>query len=239
MLPFRRRSRGYRAVGREVETNNLAESLITILEPGSVAAEAYHGLRTNLLYSPDNLPKTVVLTSPSPKEGKSTICANLSVALAQVGSKRILTVDCDLRRPALHKLFELQNSSGIADVLMGVRSLQEVWMEPYPGLKVACAGPLPPYPTELLSSERLSNFLASVREEFDFVLIDTPPLEVVADAAILAPQVDGVMLVVDAQHTGKKSVRKAVRSLRVVRANILGTVMNKAKPEKGDFYYYN
>jgi capsular exopolysaccharide synthesis family protein len=122
------------------------------------------------------------------------------------------------------------------NVLVGERELQEVWAEPVNGLKVLGSGPIPPNPTEVLGSQRFSEFLAGVREKFDYVLIDAPPVGPVSDPAILATQSDGVLLVVDAQTTRKESVRQAVRSLRDVDANILGTVMNNVKGTNGGFY---
>ena len=211
---------------REAKTNELSGHLATVGEPAGAASECYRGLRTNLLYSSvDDPPKVIVFTSPGPKEGKSTTCANLGVVLAQA-EKSTLIVDCDLRKPAIHEFFGLRNVCGVVNVLAGEYKLQEVWKEPLPGLKVVCAGPVPPNPAELLTSGHLSDFLASAREEFDYVLVDAPPVGLISDPAILATQGDGVLLLVDAQNTRKVSVRQAMRSLEAVGANVLGTVVN-------------
>jgi capsular exopolysaccharide synthesis family protein len=148
-----------------------------------------------------------------------------------------LILDCDFRKPVIHKFFGLRNMHGITDVLVGERPLQEVWNEPIEGLKVVPVGPIPPNPAEVLGSKRFSTFLANVREEFDCVLIDASPIGLVSDPVILATQADGVLLVLDAQNTRKASIRQAVRSLTAVGANVMGTVMNNVKVSKSDPYY--
>src|SRR5215217_5480543 len=230
---------GLRQAGREAETDELPGRLMTALDPTSAAAEAYRTLRTNLLYGAflDEPAKVVVLTSPGPGEGKSTTCANLGVVLAQAG-KNTLILDCDFRKPVIHRLFGFRNVRGVVDALVGERKLQENWKEPMEGLKVVPVGPIPPNPTELLGTRRFSELLASLREEFDYVLIDAPPVGMVSDPAILATQGDGVLLVSDAQHTRKGSVRQAMRSLEAVGAPVLGTVMNNVEVPKGNTYYY-
>ncbi len=223
--------------GRELE-EDVAQRLVTIADPTGVASEAYRTIRTNLLYSlVDNPPKVVALTSPGQGEGKSTTCANLGVVLAQA-AKRTLILDCDLRRPVIHKYFGLRNLHGIMDVLAGEHNLQEVWHEPVEGLQVVPVGPVPLNPAEVLGSQRFSRLLAGVREEFDYVLIDASPIGPVSDPAILATQVDGVLLVLDAQNTRKGAVRQSIRSLQAVDANILGTIMNNAKISKSEYYSY-
>ena len=220
-----------------VEHRDLSRRLTAVVEPRGAASEAYRSLRTNLLYSFVDTPRQViVITSSGPQEGKSTTCANLGVLMSQV-DKRTIIVDCDLRKPVMHKFFQVRNTEGIVDVLAGERSLEEVWQEPLPGLKLVTVGRVPPNPADLLGSQRLSAFLASVREEFDYVLVDAPPAGVVTDAAVLAPQGDGVLVVLDAQNTRKGALRRSIRSLNAVGANILGTVMNNV-PSSESYYYY-
>jgi receptor protein-tyrosine kinase len=226
-----------RSGGEPNEPDELGGRLVTVLDPTSGASEAYRTLRTNLLYAfVDDPPKVIVLTSPGPGEGKSTTCSNLGIVLAQAGRNAVI-VDCDFRKPVVHKFFGLRNLRGVVDVLVGERTLPEVWAEPLEGLKVVTVGPIPPNPTELLGTRRLSNLLAGLREKFDYVLVDAPPVGVVSDPAILATQGDGVLLVVDAQNTRKGAVRQAVRTLGNVGANVLGTVMNNAKGTSGGYYY--
>jgi capsular exopolysaccharide synthesis family protein len=202
---------------------------VALREPDGAASEAFRTVRTNLFYSlVDEPPKVITVTSPHPREGKSFVCANLGVVLAQA-EKNTLVVDCDLRRPVLHDFFGERNLRGIVNILAGEVGLEEVWLEPLLGLKVVCVGPVPLHPAELLTSRRFAEFLRQAREGFDYVLLDAPPTQVVADAAIIAAQGDGVLLVFDAQHTLKRTVRRSVRSLETVGANVLGTVMNNMK----------
>ncbi len=212
------------------DAEDLSGRLITLLKPSDAASEAYRRLRTNLLFHSisDVPPNIVVLTSPGPREGKSITCANLGVVLAQAGKKTLL-IDCDLRKPVLHKLFGLRNLQGLMNVLTGERTLQGVTHEPLGNLEVLTAGPMPPYPAEVLSSQRFAEFFDQVRQQFDYVLVDAPPTRSVSDPAILASLGDATLLVVDAQITRKGSVRKAVRDLQAVGANVIGTVMNNVK----------
>lgn len=174
------------STGNKDERGDLSGRLITTLDPTSVASEAYRTLRTNLLYAlVDDPPKVIVMTSPGPQEGKSTTCANLGVVLAQA-DKRTLIIDCDLRKPVVHKVFGMRNIWGVVDVLVGKRRAQDIWQEPVPNLKVLPVGPIPPNPAELLGSRRFMDFLAGVRKQFDFVLIDAPPIGLVSDPAIVA-----------------------------------------------------
>jgi capsular exopolysaccharide synthesis family protein len=218
------------------KAENLSGHLVTITEPDSAASEAFRTVRTNLFYAiADDPPKVISFTSARSHEGKSTVCANLGVVLAQA-EKDTLVVDCDLRKPVLHKMFGERNLRGVVNILVDELSLQEVWWEPLTGLKVVSVGPVPLNPAELLSSRRFAEFLRQAREEFDYVLLDAPPTQVVADAAIIAAQGDGVLFVLDAQNTPKRIVRRGMYGLEAVGANILGTVMNNVKASQGTFY---
>lgn len=221
---------------KEEESGDLWKHLITLLEPSNVTSEAYRSLRTNLVYSiADTPPKVIVLTSSGPREGKSTTCANLGVVLAQA-DKKTLIVDCDLRNPTIHKFFGLRNICGLMNVLAEEHSLQEVWGEPLEGLKILTVGPIPPNPAEVLGSQHFVRFLDQVRQEFDYVLIDAPPIGPVSDPIILASEGDGVLLVLDEQDTSKGAVLRSQRRLESVGATILGTVMNNVKGTKNRYY---
>jgi capsular exopolysaccharide synthesis family protein len=224
----------------EAKSGDLSGRLVTVSDPANAVSEAYRTLRTNLLYTQVDAPsKVIVITSHGSAEGKSTVCANLGVVLAQAG-KNTLVVDGDLRKPSLHKIFGLRNVRGIVDVLAERHDRHEDWQEvcqePLPGLSVLTVGTLPPNPAELLLSQRFSEFLAGVRQEFDYVLVDSPPVGVVSDAAIIAAQADGVLLTLDAQRTRKERVRRAVHDLRSKGANVLGTVMNNAEGSEDSYY---
>jgi receptor protein-tyrosine kinase len=235
ILRLRRRAELRRA-RKEYKSNDLSGRLVTILDPTSAASEDYRNLRTTLVYAlEDNPSKVIVLTSPGPREGKSTTCANLGVALAQA-DRSTLILDCDLRRPMMHKIFGQRDDWGIVAILAEDRSWQEVCQEPLPGLKVIAAGPTPPNPTELLSSRRFAEFLDQARQEFDYILIDTPATDLVSDPAVIAAQGDGVLLVLDARDIRKGPVLQAMRRLQTVGATVLGTIMNDAKVSKGGYY---
>jgi capsular exopolysaccharide synthesis family protein len=221
----------------EESLRDLSGYLITVSEPSDVASEAYRTLRTNLFYSvADAPPRVILLTSPGPREGKSTTCANLGVVLAQA-DKQTLILDCDLRNPAMHKVFGIGNIEGMMNVLTGERDLPEVLQKPLKNLKVLTVGPIPLNPAEILSSRSFAQFLNRVRQEFDYVLLDAPPTRLVSDPIVLASQGDAVLLVLDAQKTGKGAVRESLRSLEAVGANILGTVMNNEEGSKAGGYY--
>ena len=223
----------------EEVADDQSHRLVVTTDPNSAAAEAYRTLRTNLLYSfVDTPPKVIVFTSAGAREGKSTTCANLAVVMAQAG-KSTLLMDCDYRKPVIHKIFGLHNMRGMTDVLAGERSLEEVSYEPQNELKVLTVGPVPPNPAELLGSKRFADFLAKVRQEFDYVLVDAAPVGLVSDPAILASQGDGVVLVLDAEHTRKGAFRGAMRSLEAVGANMLGTVMNNVASSEKNYYYHH
>jgi receptor protein-tyrosine kinase len=218
------------------QSNGFPKELVTILDPAGVASEAYRILRTNLFYAQvDSPPKVIVLTSAGPGEGKTTTVANLGVTLAQAG-KNTLILDCDLRDSRLHRMFGARNTKGLVDILIGTDDVQGVWQEPVSGLKLISAGPPPPYPAELLSSQRLVQFLDETRRVFDYVLVDTPPVGV-SESAVLAANGDAVLLILDPQRTRKGSLRRALHSLQGVGANVLGTLMNKAEvPTNGHLY---
>lgn len=220
------------------EPEGLSESLVTVTDPTGPASEAYRMIRTNLFYaSVDDPPKVVVLTSASPSEGKSTTTANLAVALSEAG-QNTLVIDCDLRRPALHNYFDTRNLRGLVDILTVGRKPRDVWHEPMLKLKLITAGPPPLNPAELLGSRRFAALLNQVRQEFDYVLLDTPPATVVTDSAIVGALADGVLLVLDAQGTRKSPLRQAVRELEGVGAKVLGTVLNNVAGSKGAYTSY-
>lgn len=227
-----------RAQREEARSGDLSGRLVTLTNPDSLASEAYRTLRTSLLFAfSDTSPRVITVTSPNSREGKSTTCANLGVVMAQA-NKNTLIVDCDLRKPVLHRTFGLRNLRGMVDVIVGERSLESAWQELLPNLKVMTVGTLPPTPAELLSSRRFAEFLSQARQKFDYVLLDSPPTQLVSDPMVIATQGDGVLLVVDAQSTRKVSVRQSVRSLEAVGVKILGTVMNNVKASETDQYGY-
>jgi succinoglycan biosynthesis transport protein ExoP len=205
--------------------------------PSSAAAEAYRGFRTSLLaYRPESRPQTLLFTSPELGDGKTTTCINSAVALAQLGC-RIVIVDADLRRSSLRGLTNVERGVGLSHVLSGQADLMSV-IRPYRGvanLSILTSGDLPAYPAELLGSKRFSDVLKTLRDKFDFVFIDSPPLLLVTDALLLATLVDGVVLVLRAAHTTRPALRNALRLLQRVHAPLLGSVLNCVNSKSAEY----
>jgi capsular exopolysaccharide synthesis family protein len=225
-----KQAKGQVQVQKENEHVDRYTSLVTVHDPSSAPAEAYRTLLANLLFAPvDAPPKVITITSPGPREGKSITCANLGVALARAG-KTTLILDCDLHTPTIHELFGLDKLHGLTEILAETSELLEVLREPLPALNIVTAGAkLTSDPVQLLTSSRFAKVLHNVHQRFDYVLIDTPPLGSFSDAAIIATLSDGVVMVLDAQNTRRRSVRQSVQSLEAVGANILGTVINNVE----------
>jgi capsular exopolysaccharide synthesis family protein len=201
--------------------------LVTHLDPRSPVGEAYRSLRTNLAFARAHEPlKTILLSSPGPSDGKSTTVANLAITFAQQG-QRTLLIDADLRRAVLDKLFTVPREPGLTDVLVGRAPLQQVVSETViHNLHVMGSGPFPPNPSELLGSQSMREVLREAREHYDVVLLDSPPLLAVTDAAVLSTMVDGAILVVRTGATPRTSVRRAVSQLETVHGRLIGTVLN-------------
>lgn len=215
--------------------------LISSLESRAPVAEAYRLVRTNLEFARAGMDaRTLLVTSASPGEGKSTTAANLALVLAQTG-RRVLLVDADMRRPRMHKLFDVPNTTGLSTlfVMPAPRLEGFVRMTSVETLRLLPSGPLPPNPAELLAGPRMADLLTLFAAEADFVVVDSPPLLGVADASSLAPRMDGVLLVVDATKTRAGALRHAVELLTRGHATIWGVVLNKLEARRAaDSYYY-
>lgn len=223
----------------QIKGSEPKERLVTHLTPRSPISEAFRVLRTNLSFSAiDEELRTLVITSSSPGEGKSTISANMAVVVAQTG-KKVIVVDSDLRRPTQHKLFGLANNQGLTTALLDSDTpLQHhIQNTMLPGLRVLTSGPIPPNPAELLNSQRMNHIIEMLSEEADMVIFDTPPTLTVADAAILAPQTSGCLLVVNIGETRQHALAQAADRLRSTGANLFGAVMNQLKVGRSGYYY--
>jgi protein-tyrosine kinase len=214
-------------------------ALITLNDPKSMASEAYRTLRTNIQFARlERRCHSIVITSASPEEGKTTSVANFAVVAAQAGS-RVCVVDSDLRRPRLHRLFGIRNTYGLTTALLEGRPFAEVAQPAITAnLAVLPSGPLPPNPGELVSSQRMREALETAAETFDLVLCDSPPVLAVADAAALAAQCDGVILVIRSGHTAHAALTRAVEQIQVVKGRVLGILLNRAELPRDTYYQY-
>lgn len=210
-------------------------------QPASGVAEAARAIRTNILFmAPDRAFKTLLITSSGPSEGKTTVACCVAIAMAQAGH-RVVLVDCDLRRPRVHRVFGKTSEHGVSSALLGAAIPDEVLATEVPNLNVVPAGPIPPNPAELLHSDRFKRFLADLESRYDRVIIDSPPVAAVTDAAVLSTIVDATILVVRAFVTSRDLVKHGARALRDVGGNLAGVVLNAVdfgKLESYSYYYY-
>lgn len=221
----------------------MKNELICFHDPKSPIAEAFRMLRTNINFSKiDKRIESILVTSTNPTEGKTTITSNLAVCMAQTG-KKILLIDTDLRNPQIHHNFDIENTLGVSNVISEDIEYTAVIekIEGIDNLDIITAGSIPPNPAELLSSTRMDAFLEKVKNEYDMVLLDTPPVNSVTDAAILSNKVDGVIFVIQSAKTEIKVIKRAKEKLETVNAKILGVVLNKinAKITGYKYYHYN
>jgi len=223
-----------------IATSKEAVELVTQVRPQSQMAESYRALRTSLLLS--NLgapPKVVMITSALPQEGKTTTSINTAVVLAQKGV-RVLLIDADLRRPSIHKTLGMGPHSGLSNVLTGSTTLERAITHTavLPNLYVLAAGTPPPNPAELLASSNMKAVLDQLREQFDHIVIDTPPSLSVTDAVVLSPRADAVVLVIRSGQTTKQALRRSRDILLQVNAKVVGVLLNAVDLTSPDYYYY-
>ncbi len=205
--------------------------------PHSISAESYKSIRTSLKYSSvDKTIKTIVITSSVPGEGKSTIAGNLALCLSESGNK-VLIIDCDLRKPSLHKKFRLSNLKGITDCLIDKDNLKESIQEFTSELSVILSGTIPPNPAEILGSKTFERFLKNIGSIYDYIILDTPPLLAVTDASILAGKADATIIVVKYGKTREKDINLAYKELKKVNANVVGSILNSCDMKRTDSYY--
>lgn len=212
--------------------------LIVHEQPKSPIAEAYRTLRTNIQYARvDGELKILQFTSAGPGEGKSTVASNSAVALAQAGH-RVIIVDCDLRKPVLHHIFNV-NKKGLTNCLVGESSAVELLQDTeVPNLRILASGPIPPNPAELLGSSRMDQVIAALKDVADYIIIDCPPVIAVTDACVLARKADGVFLVLDADQVRPEMAQKAKELLINAQGAIVGVILNRAEISSEHSYYY-
>ncbi|MBU0677872.1 MAG: polysaccharide biosynthesis tyrosine autokinase [Verrucomicrobia bacterium] len=222
------------------DPDDLRSHMLSNIDQQSGLAEAYRNVRSALLFSsPRGTARTIVMTSAVPKEGKTTTCLNLSVSLAQVGS-RVLVVDGDMRRGELHKFFGLDGGRGFSDLLVGQAKPEAVVQRTgLPNLDLVATGPFPPNPAEIILRPEFNSFLDYAKRTYDFVMFDCPPVMAVSEAAILASLVEGAIFVVWAGQTSRKLSSQSVQVLRERGANLLGCVLNNLEFGRVGYYYYS
>lgn len=222
-------------------TGDFNPDLVTHTHPMSSVAENCRTIRTNLMFAGETPVRSLCVSSANPKEGKTTVTANLAISLAQSG-KRVLVVDTDMRRPRVHRALGVSGKRGLTSIIVGEAKLEDVVQDPgIPNLSVLACGPIPPNPAELLHREKFLAVIRETRDKYDMVLFDSPPLSAVSDAAVLAPQVDGMLIVVRANATTRDAIRLVLRQVRDVGARVVGGVLNGLDPRATgdrDYYYY-
>ncbi len=215
-------------------------TVVTMNDPKSPASEAYRALRTSIGYtSIDHEVKTVVITSPGTMEGKSTVSANLAVTMSQIG-KKVLLLDADLRKPKVHINFDARNDVGLTDIIANAMPAEGVIqpIEKVPNLSIIASGPIPPSSSVILESRKMEELLKKLRDQFDLIIIDTPPVGHITDAAIVGRKADGVVLVTASGTTNIDMARHAMQSLEQVKANVLGAVLTNIDKTSSGAYYY-
>lgn len=229
----------FRKIAKVAKNTQKQINLITNAIPKSPVSEQYRSIRTSIEFSAvDQEIKTIVVTSSEPNEGKSTTVANLAVTFAQQG-KKVLIVDADLRLPTVHTTFKAPNMMGLTNVLTKQKTITEaVYKTEIKNLHVLSSGPIPPNPSELISSQSMRDFLEIVQKEYDIVLFDSPPLLAVADAQILANICQGIVMVISSGKTGTEKAAKAKEILNTAKGKLLGAVLNRKKMAEQNYYYY-
>lgn len=212
--------------------------LIVHEDAKSPIAEAYRILRTNIQFSKvDGDLKVILFTSAGPGEGKSTTVANTAVAIAQSG-KKVVIIDCDLRKPAQHKIFG-KRTQGVTNILVEDHPVHELLQDTgIDNLQVLTSGPIPPNPSELLGAAKMRQIINDTRQLADIVIVDAPPTVAVTDACVLASSVDGIVLVLGAGQVRPEMAQKAKELLRNANGHILGVVLNRVEIEEEHAYYY-
>ncbi|MDQ0154202.1 CpsD/CapB family tyrosine-protein kinase [Robertmurraya andreesenii] len=223
---------------REKKLGTNSRQLITKQNPRSPISEQYRTIRTNIEYSSfDEEIRSIVVTSSGPGEGKSTTISNLAVVFSQQG-KKVLLIDADMRKPTAHYTFHMKNNFGLTNILKKQRTLSETVQKSEDNLYILTSGPIPPNPAEILGSKGMEELLREANEQFDLVLIDTPPVLAVTDAQILSNKCSGTILVVNSGKTETEAAMKAKELLVNSKARILGVVLNQKKAKQSQYYYY-
>jgi len=220
----------------------MQKTIVTHLKPKSPISEAFRNMRTNVLFSDiDNERKVLAITSCSGSEGKTTVLANYGVTLCQSG-KRVLIIDCDLRKPQLHRRFDLDNATGLTNLLLKeIKTVDAFCRTEVPNLFAISAGPIPPNPSEILASRRMTEIVTELKDHFDYILLDTPPLGMVTDAAVLNPVVDGYIILASLGSVHRDGLLNVLDTFKKINARVVGIVANKVPISKAfsKYGYYS
>ena len=219
--------------------HDINPELVTLCSPKSSASESYRGIRTNILFSSaGSAPQVVLISSAGPREGKTITTANLAITMAQAGSK-VVILDCDMRKPKVHKIFGEAKDRGISNLMVGMSDMEEtIFHTRIPNLDIIPCGPIPPNPSEILGSDRMAGLLNELRKQYAHIFIDSPPCTAVTDAVVLSKSVDAVVIVVRASNTAREIARNAVVQFEAVGANLLGAVLNAVDIGREKYYCY-
>jgi succinoglycan biosynthesis transport protein ExoP len=213
--------------------------LITFRYPMSTASESYRGIRTNIFFSSaESVPQAILITSAGTQEGKTITASNLAITMSQIGSK-VIILDCDMRKPRVHKVFGISKDKGISNLLAGNGNLKEVISHTgIPNLDAISCGPIPPNPSEMLGSARMEKLLTTLRNHYAYIIIDSPPSTAVTDAGVISKCVDGVILVIRAGYLSREIIINGVAQFEAVGANILGAILNGVDMGRDGYHYY-
>ncbi len=226
------------AIKKPQETKNAVMNISESRHVPFAVVEAYKAIRTNLTFLlASSETKVFGITSPEAGEGKSTTAVNMAIAFSQLGDK-VLLIDADMRRSSIHKKLKIENNAGLSNILAGFNKYSEVITHISDTFDVITAGQVPPNPSELLGSANFKELVDTVSKEYGYVIIDTPPVDVVTDALVIAPSTAGLVLVVKDQVTPTDSIRRAIEAAKFADINILGAVMNAANPKMSGKYGY-
>lgn len=219
--------------------NKNISPLYTYDKPKSTISEKFRGIRSNIMFSNANAEITdVIITSEKPAAGKSTIAANIAITYAQAGYKSLL-IDGDMRKPTQHYIFDVTNNNGLSNFMLDRAMYQDAIKETFvENLFVLTSGPIPPNPSELIGSEKFKTVYQQLKQDFDFIVIDTPPITSVTDAQLYATNVASCILVIDSEKNDKNEVKKAKYLIETSGAKVIGVVLNKMPKDKSSNYYY-
>ncbi len=200
--------------------------------------ESYNTIRTNILFSLSQNGGTVfTISSANEGEGKSTTAVNTAIAFSQLGSKTLL-IDADMRKPSIHKKVHITNTKGLSNVLVGFCSFEDAVNEINPNFDILTAGPTPPNPSEILAGQNIDSLLEKLRQKYDYIIFDTPPINIVSDAVVVSPKTDGLVIVIKDAYTYHEEFKSCLSSVEFANIRLLGVVLNAVNPKNSTKYKY-